>query len=78
MTNITVEGFTPLERELADRMWALESPEEVAAFILSLPRSLRAAALTVREMLVVAYIDSVVAEMPQFTEAEELVDRFRV
>lgn len=75
---ITVEGLSPLQKQLADRLWELESPEEVAAFILSLPRNLRAAALTVREMLVVAYIDSVVAEMPQFTEAEELVDKFRV
>lgn len=74
---ITVEGLSPLQKQLADRLWELESPEEVNAFILSLPRNLRSTARTVQEMLVVAYIDSVVAEMPQFEDAEILVDRFR-
>lgn len=75
---IILEGLTPLQKQLADRLWELESPEEVNAFMLSLPRNLRSTARTVQEMLVVAYIDSVVAEMPQFPEAESLVDKFRV
>lgn len=75
---ITVEGFSPLERELADRMWALDSPEEVAAFMLSLPRSLRKTARVVHDMLVAAYIDEIVAEKQQFPEVEILVDKFRV
>jgi len=75
---ITVEGFSPLQRELADRMWELDSSEEVAAFMLSLPRSLRKPAQVVYDMIIAAALDELVAEMPQFPEAEELVDRFRV
>jgi len=75
---ITVEGFSPLQRELADKIWALESFDKVEEFILGLPRNLRRAAITVRDMLVLANIDEFVAEMPQFPDVEILVDRFRV
>lgn len=75
---ITVEGFSPLQRGLADKMWALESFDEVEEFILSLPRNLRRTAITVRDMLVLANIDEFVAEMPQFPDVELLVDKFRV
>jgi hypothetical protein len=75
---ITVEGFSPLQRELADKMWALDSFEDLEDFILSLPRNLRRTAITVRDMLVLVNIDEFVAEMPQFPDVELLVDRFRV
>lgn len=75
---ITVEGFSPLQRELADKIWALESSDDVEEFILGLPRNLRRTAATVRDMLVLATIDAFVAEMPRFPDVELLVDRFRV
>ena len=75
---ITVEGFSPLQRELADKMWALDSFEDLEDFIRGLPRNLRSTAITVRDMLVLANIDEFVAEMPQFPDVELLVDRFRV
>lgn len=72
---ITVEGFTAVQRELADRLWALDSPDEVQGFIQNLPTKwLRLQGHIVQEMLVAAYIDTVVAEMPQFPEAETVVD----
>jgi hypothetical protein len=74
---ITIEGFTPLQRDIADRLWELDSPEEVAAFMLSLPKNLRRTACVVHDMIIAASIDELVAKMPQYPEAEELVDRFR-
>lgn len=75
---ITIEGLSPVQRDLADRMWEIESTEEVEQFIAALPTKwLRGQARTVYDMLVIAYIDSVVAEMPQFPDADNLVDKFR-
>lgn len=75
---ITVEGFTEIQRDLADRIWALDSQGEVDDFIRSLPTKwMRKQALVVYDMLVAAYIDAHVAEMPQFPEVEILVDKFR-
>lgn len=76
---ITVEGFTAVQRDLANQIWGLDSPEEVQTFVQNLPtRWLRRQGQIVHDMLVAAYIDEVVAEMPRFPEVEELVDKFQV
>jgi anaerobic glycerol-3-phosphate dehydrogenase len=54
---ITIQGLSDLQRELADQIWQCESQEAVQAFIAQLPKRLRAHAELVRELMIAAAID---------------------
>jgi hypothetical protein len=56
---IEIHGLTALQRELADKLWGMESMEEVEDFIFSLPRNLRQKAIVVRELLIAATFDEI-------------------
>ena len=58
MTN-GIEGFTPLQKDLADRIWQLDTELEVSAFIMSLPRSLKREAYVVMQMIIASELDNV-------------------
>ena len=54
-----IEGFTDLQRELADRIWSMDTEHEVNHFIYSLPRNLRREAWTVLTMIIADQLDAV-------------------
>ena len=53
-----IRGFTPLQKDLADRIWALDTELEVSAFIMSLPKSLKREAYVVMQMIIAAELDN--------------------
>jgi hypothetical protein len=55
---MSVEGFTPLQQDLADRLWQLDTDLEVAAFIMSLPRNLKREAHVVMNMIIATELDN--------------------
>ena len=55
---MSVEGFTPLQQDLADRLWQLDTDLEVAAFIMSLPRNLKREAHVVLNMILATELDN--------------------
>ena len=57
MTN-GIEGFSPLQKDLADRIWALDTELEVSAFIMSLPRNLKREAYVVMQMIIASELDN--------------------
>ena len=63
MTN-GIQGFTPLQKDLADRIWALDTELEVSAFIMSLPRSLKREAYVVMQMIIAQELDNVMEVSP--------------
>ena len=63
MTN-GIEGFSPLQKDLADRIWALDTELEVSAFIMSLPRSLKREAYVVMQMIIAQELDNVMEVSP--------------
>jgi len=69
-----IRGFTPLEMELADRIWTLDSPEAVEQFKRSLPRSLRPAAETVHQMIIAEAIDELVGDYPDLEMANKVIE----
>ena len=54
---IKIEGLSPVQARLADRMWAMEHDIEVWAFISQLPKRLRGQARMVRELMIAAALD---------------------
>lgn len=70
-----ISGLTPRQSELADRLWACETAEQVHAFFDGLPRSLLHDALVVYYMMVWAYMDE--EPVGDCVEAREVIDRIR-
>ena len=54
---IVLEGLTPLQVDIANRLWALEDVVDVDAYITMMPRKLRREAQVVRDMMVAAVLD---------------------
>ena len=73
--NVEIEGFTPLQRELADRIWALDSPDDVVAFFDTLPRNLLHDAYVVYKMIIETVWDDM--DLGDCTEAHEVIERVR-
>lgn len=75
--DITIAGLTPLQRDLADKIWACDSEDDVVEFIGSLPKRLRGQARFVHEMMILAVWDDVVEKQQEFPEVMELLDNLR-
>lgn len=52
-------GLSPLQQDLADKIWALDSQEALTEFVSCLPRSLRREVQVVMELMVLAAFDQV-------------------
>lgn len=74
---IKVHGLSALQRELADQIWACDSEADVVKFIGALPRQLQDQASLVREMMIAAVWDDVVATQQEFTEVMALLDNIK-
>ena len=72
---IELTGLSPLQRELADRMWQMESMDEIVAWVQSMPRSVALQAYLVMQMIIAAEIDR--AAEDDVTMAAALIDRIR-
>lgn len=72
---IEIPGLSPLQIELANRIWGLESMEEVLAFFDGLPRSLKVEAYVVYQMILWAWMDE--EPVGDCREAREVIDYIR-
>jgi hypothetical protein len=54
---IELTGLSPLQRELAERMWNMESMDEIVAWVQTMPRSVALQAYVVMQMIIAAEID---------------------
>ena len=68
---IELTGLSPLQRELADRMWQMESIDDIVAWVNSMPRSVALQAYIVMQMIIAAEIDR--AAESDFTEASNVI-----
>lgn len=57
---ISIDGFTPLQKEIAERLWHLSSMNEVVVYISSIPEELQWQAWAVMQMLMAEHIDDTV------------------
>ena len=72
---IELTGLSPLQRELADRMWQMDSIDEIVAWVNSMPRSVALQAYIVMQMTIAAEIDRVAES--DVSRAAALIDRIR-
>lgn len=55
----TINGLTELQRDIADRLWSLDTTAEINDYISTLPRSLKREAWVVMNMIIAAELDQV-------------------
>lgn len=70
-----LSGLTPLQSELADRIWAIESPEALVEFFDLLPRNLLHDAYMVYRLIIETAWDDV--DFGDMIEAREVIDYIR-
>jgi hypothetical protein len=54
-----IRGFTALQRDLADRIWSMDTQGEVEQFVSTLPKSLKREAWVVMQMIIAQELDTV-------------------
>jgi hypothetical protein len=70
---IELVGLTPLQRDLAEKIWQIEDQEHLVEFVKSLPRSVaQHAYVVIQLMLLEAWDDEDLGDM---AEARELLRR---
>jgi hypothetical protein len=74
---IQLEGLGRLDRELADRLWSMQSQEEILAWTGTLPRRLRQRVEVLTALMVWALIDEHVEETGSVQDAEIVLANFR-
>ena len=72
---IQIEGLTPLQMEILERIWSMDSQEQVMAWFETLPRSLRQIAHAMLMMVVIEMIDEEPCE--DLYLARAVIDRVR-
>lgn len=59
MSDIEIRGFTALQKDLADRIWAMDTQDQITEFVSTLPKSLKREAWVVMQMIIMAELDQV-------------------
>ena len=72
---IELTGLSPLQRELAERIWEMDSMEQIVAWIQTMPRSVALQAYVVMQMIIAAEIDR--AAEDDVSVAAALIERIR-
>lgn len=62
---IKLEGLTPLQVEICDKIWGMESQEEILGWFNTLPRSLQIQAYAMLQMITAELLDQ-----EEFTEQD--------
>ena len=73
---IRIEGLTPLQIEILERIWSMDSQAEVIAWFDTLPRNLRHTAHALLMMVVIEMIDEEPCEDLEL--ARVVIDRVRL
>ena len=73
--SISIPGLSPRQIELANRIWAMESMDEIVAFFDTLPMKAKIDAYVVYNMILWAWQDE--EPVGDCAEAQAVIDRVR-
>jgi len=71
---INIPGLNAKQKALCDIMWGLEEYNAVEAFIATLPKPERLECRSLIQLMIMAFAD----EVSEVTEAQEVLDQFRI
>lgn len=73
MSRYTLEGLTTEQVELLDKMWDIDTIDELKSFINTHTPEVQREILVLQEMLSLAYTDDLVDNMDVYPHAEEII-----
>lgn len=73
MNNVVINDLTDFQVELLDRMWQLDTVDELENFISALSPEMAREVRVLQEMLVMAHADDIVDNMTYYPDAEEML-----
>lgn len=76
MDDLIIEGLTVRQIEIANKLWRMETIEEIDQFINSIPKKARVEAITVKEMMIAASIDHAIRVDPDLHLAADVLRRY--
>ena len=72
---ISIENLTPLQHEILEKIWSMDTQEEVVAWFDTLPRNLKHTAHAMLMMVVIEMIDQEPCE--DLSMAQAVIDQVR-
>lgn len=73
MNNIVINDLTDFQVELLDRMWQLDTVDELENFISTLSPEMAKEVRVLQKMLIISHIDDIVDNMTYYPDAEEML-----
>ena len=73
---IQIENLTPVQKEICDRLWEIQSMEQVENYIRTMPRRLRPVAESMLQLLIAATMDHEINSEDDCELAKEYLRRF--
>jgi len=70
-----LDGLTPRQVELASILWSLDTAEECAVFLSSLPNNIRQDAEVVMQLMMMEAVESQIENMTTYPDAENILKK---
>lgn len=74
---IQLEGLTPLQVELCDKIWGMDSQEEILAWFNTLPRSLQIQAYAMLMMITAELLDQEEFTEESLSSVRNILEQYR-
>ena len=74
--DLVLEGLSPLQVEIANVLWQIDTEAEIDSFIQTLPKRYIPEAIAVKELMVAACIDQALEDLEDLDLAKEVLERF--
>lgn len=76
MQDLILEGLTPLQVELAEKLWGIDSAEKINEYIDQLPKRIRKEAIFVKELMIALSLDLAVQREEDTQLAADILRRY--
>jgi hypothetical protein len=71
-----IKNLTPLQKTICDSLWQCETEDKVKEYIESLPSQLHCLAFSLRELMLLEYLDELVAHEADCGLAKQILKSF--
>ena len=68
-----IENLSPIQKELCDKIWSMDSEQELVIWVNSLPRNMAIQAYAMIQMILHAYMDEM--DLGDCEEAKSVLER---
>ncbi len=72
-----IHGLTESQTKLLDKMWSIETEEELTVWVRSLPELMVKEVIVLRELLILSMIDEELEERNDTTMARHMIEKCR-